>query len=126
MMQHVEPKNICDAIGTKRELLRVGDGIKPRAPDEVGRENVWRELLEKTWPCADFDRDAVWFARRAQARKKFIIVDAPQDGFLLPNTAVPKKLLLSLRIDSHGVFFDCTEFPDKAASKAGTIVSTGN
>jgi hypothetical protein len=29
---------------------------------------------------------------------------------LVPNAAVPEKLLLSLRIDGHCAFFDCTEF----------------
>ena len=126
MVQHVQAENVGDAGRAERELLRVGDCIKPRAPDEVRRENIRRELLEETRPRANFDRDAAWLPRSKEAREKFILVDAPQNGFLLPNAAMPKKLLLSLRIDSHCVFFDCTEFGDNAASKAHQIVSTGN
>jgi hypothetical protein len=75
---------------------------------------------------ADFDRDTAWFSKGAQACEEFIVVDGPQNGFLFPNAAVPKQLLLSLCVDDHGAFFDCTEFGDKGAGKAGTVVSTGN
>ena len=126
MMQHVQAENVCDAGGLKRELLCIGDGVEPRAPYEVRRDNIWRELLEKTGTCADFDRDTVWFSKGEHAREKFIVVDAPQNGFLRPNAAVPEKLLLGLRIDGHGAFFDCTEFGGSRACKARQTVSTGN
>jgi len=125
-MQHIKAENVCDARGAERELLRVGDGVKPRAPDKVCRENVWRELLEKTWTRADFDRGTVWLSRSEQARKKLIIVHAPQNWFLLPNAAVPEKLLLGLRVDGHCAFFDCTYLGGSGACKARAIVSTGN
>src|SRR5580704_13867144 len=125
-MQHVQTENVCDAARAKRKLLRVGDGVEPRTPDEVRRKNLRRGLLEKTGACADFDRDAAWLSKGEQACEEFIVVHVPQDGLLLPNAAVPKKLLLSLRLDGHGAFFDCTEFGDKRAGKAGALVSTGN
>ena len=125
-MQHVQTENVCDAARAKRKLLGVGDGVEPRTPDEVSRKNLWRELLEKTGACADFDRDTAWLSKGEQACEEFIVVDVPQNGFLFPNAAVPKKLLLSLRVDGHGAFFDCTEFGDQGASKARAIVSTGN
>jgi len=125
-MQHVQTENVCDAACAKRKLLGVGDGVEPRTPDEVGRKNPWRGLLEKTGTCADFDRDTARFSKAEQACEEFIVVDVAQDGFLFPNAAVSKKLLLSLRVDGHGAFFDCTEFGGKGASKAGAIVSTGN
>lgn len=109
-MQHVQTENACNAVRAKWKLLRVGNGIEPGTPDEVRRKNVWRELLEKTGTRADLDGKSACFSRGEQARKKFVIVDAPQNGFLLPNAAMPEKLLVSLRIDGHGVFFDCTEF----------------
>jgi hypothetical protein len=109
-MQHVQTENICNAVRSKRELLRVGDGVEPGAPDEVRRENVWRKLFEKTRASADFNGKSAWFSRGEQSREKFVFVDAPQYGFLFPNAAVPEKLLVSLRIDSHCAFFDCTEF----------------
>src|SRR5580700_7798154 len=125
-MHHVQAKNGCDTGGSKGELLCIGDGVEPGTPDEVCRENVWRELFEKTGSGADFDGETVWFSKAEQACEKFIVIDAPQNGFLLPNAAVPAKLLLSLRIDGHSVFFDCTEFGVEAACKACGTVSTGN
>jgi len=109
-MQHVQAENVCNAIRPKWKLLRVGDGVEPGTPDEVGRYYVWSELLEKTWTGANFNRRPVGVSRRKQAPEKFRVVNAPQNGFLLPNAAMPEKLLVSLRIDGHGVFFDCTEF----------------
>jgi hypothetical protein len=52
-----------------------------------------------------------------QARKEFVVVDTPQRGFLIPNAAVPQKLFLSLRVDGHGWFFDCTEFGEAGLEK---------
>lgn len=109
-MQHVQTENVCNTIRAKWKLLRVGNGIEPGTPDEVGRYYVWSELLEKPGTRSDFKREPVWSSRGEQARKKFIVVDAPQNGFLFPDAAMPEKLLVSLRIDSHCVFFDCTEF----------------
>jgi hypothetical protein len=94
----------------KRELLRVGDSVQPRTPDKVCRENVRRKLLKKTWARADFNGKSVWVSRGEQAREKFVVVDAPENGFLFPNAAVPEKLLVSLRVDGHCTFSDCTEF----------------
>src|SRR5208282_779652 len=89
VMQHVQPENVCDAVRSKRKSLRVCNGVEPGTPDEVRRENVRRELLEKTRAGAYFNRDPVWFARGDQAREKFVVVDAPQNGFLFPNAAMP-------------------------------------
>ena len=110
MMQHVQTENVCHAVRAKRELLRVGNGVEPRTPDKIRRDDVWRELFEKTRTGADLNGKSIWFARDEQSREEFVVVDAPQNGFLLPNAAVPKKLLLGLRIDAHFAFFDCTEF----------------
>src|SRR5580698_9955556 len=103
-MQHVQTENVCDAACAKWKLLGVGDGVEPRTPDEVGRQNPWRTLLEKTGTCADFDRDTAGFSKGEQACEELIVVDVAQDGFLFPNAAVLKKLLLSLRVDGHGAF----------------------
>src|ERR1700689_2655324 len=110
MMQHVQTENVCRAARPKRELLSVGNGVEPGAPDKVCRNNVRRELFEKTGASANLNGNSVLFPRGEQSREKFVVVDAPQNGFLFPNAAVPLKLLLSLRIDSHCAFFDCTEF----------------
>jgi hypothetical protein len=104
MMQHVEPENICDAIRSERELLCVGNSVEPGAPDDVCRENLRRELFEKTGSRANFDGEAVRFSEGEQPHEKFIVVDAPQNGFLRPNAAMPEKMLLSLRIDGHCAF----------------------
>jgi hypothetical protein len=109
-MQHVQSENVRNAIRTKWELLRVGDGVEPGTPDEVRRDNIWRELFEKTGTGADLNGKSIWFARGEQSRKKLVVVHAPQNGFLLPNAAVQEKLLVSLRIGGHCAFFDCTEF----------------
>ena len=109
-MQHVQAEDIADAVFSKWEPLRVSDHVEPGATDEVRRKYFWRKLLEKTWTAADLDGDASRFAMRKQPRKKFLAVDAPQNGLLLPNAAVPQKLFLSLRIHGHGAFLDCTEF----------------
>src|SRR5580700_10340099 len=103
-MQHVQTENVGDAPGAKRKLLGVGDGVEPRTPDEVRRKNLRRELLEKTGACTDFDGDTARFSKGEQACEEFIVVDVAQDGFLFPNAAVLKKLLLSLRVDGHGAF----------------------
>ncbi len=105
MMQHVQSENVRDAGVAKRQPLRVGNRVQPRAPHEVSRENIWRELLKKAWTGSDFERKSFWLTERQQTREKFLLVNAPQDGLLLPNAAVPEKLLVSLRIDSHSTFF---------------------
>jgi|SRR5580692_17896 len=104
MMQHVQAENIRDARSSKGKLLRVGDGVEPGTPDEVGRDRVRRELLEKTWTRADFNGNTVWFSKSEQPPEKFLMVDTTQNGFLLPNAAMPEKLFLGLRIDSHCSF----------------------
>src|SRR5690242_9973384 len=109
-MQHVQAEDIADAVLKKRQLLRISDGVEPRAANQVRRNHFRRKLLEKTWTSADLHGDASRFAMRKQPRKKFLAVYAPQNGLLLPNAAVPQKLLLSLRIHGHGAFLDCTEF----------------
>src|SRR5277367_4167477 len=116
-MQHIQAENVCDAVRAKGEFLRVGDGIEPGTPDEVCRENIWRKLFEETGTRADFNGKSVWVSRGEQAREKFIIVDAPQNGFLLPHAAVPEKLLVSLRVDGHCAFSDCTEFDSASDEK---------
>jgi len=103
MMQHVQAENVGYAARPERKLLCVGDGIEPGAPDEVCRDNVWRELFEKTGTSANFNGNSVLFSESEQSREKLVLVDAPQDGFLLPNPAVSEKLLVSLRIDGHCV-----------------------
>ena len=110
MMQHVQAENVGYAARPERKLLCVGDGIEPGAPDEVCRDNVWRELFEKTGTSANFNGNSVLFSESEQSREKLVLVDAPQDGFLLPNPAVPEKLLVSLCVDGHCAFPDCTEF----------------
>jgi len=70
-------------------LLRVGDGVEPGTPDEVRRDNLWHELFEKAGTGADLNGKSIWFARGEQAREKFVVVDAPQNGFLFPNAAMP-------------------------------------
>lgn len=120
-MKHVQSENVRNAIRTKWELLRVGDSIEPRTPDEVRRDDVWRVLFEKTRTGADFNRKSVLFSSSDEAREKFVVVDAPQNGLCLPNAAVPEKLLVSLRIDSHCVFFDCTEFSGGSDEKLGGL-----
>lgn len=126
MVQHIQTENVCDPRSAKGELLRVGDGVEPGTPDEIRRDNVRCELLEETGPAADFDGQTIRSPKGEQPREKLFVVDAPQDGFLFPNAAVPKKLLLGLRIDAHFVFFDCTEFGAGGGSKARATVSTGN
>jgi len=126
VVQHIQAENVCDTRRAKGELLRVGDGVEPRTPNEIRRDNVRCELLEETGPGADFDGETIRFPKGEQPREKLFVVDAPQNGFLLPNAAVAKKLLLGLRIDAHFAFFDCTEFGIGGACKARTIVSTGN
>ena len=120
-MQHVQAENVRDAVRSKRELLRVGDGVEPGTPDEVCRDNVRRKLFKETWARADFNGNPVWVSRGEQSREKFVVVDSPQNGFLLPNAAVPEKLLVSLRIDGHCVFFDCTEFGGSLKEKLAAL-----
>ena len=110
MMEHVQSENVRDTGVAKRKLLRVGNRVQPRAPHDVSRENIWRELLKKTRTGSDLERKSPWLTERQQTREKFLLVNAPQDGLLLPNAAVPEKLLVSLRIDSHSTFFYCTGF----------------
>ena len=55
VMQHVQAENVGNAIRSKRKLLSIGDGVKPRTPDEVRRKNVWRELLKKTGTRSHFN-----------------------------------------------------------------------
>jgi hypothetical protein len=126
VMQHIQAENVSDAVRPKRELLCVGNGVEPGTPDKVRRDNVRRELFEKTGTSANFNGSSVLFSKGEQSREKFVVVDAPQNGFLFPNAAVPLKLLLSLRVDGHCAFFDCTEFGERGASKARAIASTGN
>src|SRR5580704_17249578 len=121
MMQHVQAENVCDAFRSKRELLRVGDGIEPGPPDEVCREDVRRKLLKDTWARTDFNGKSVWVSRGEQAREEFVVVDAPQNGFLLPNAAVPEKLLVSLCVDGHCAFPDCTEFDSVSDEKLAEL-----
>jgi len=110
VMQHIQAENVSDAVRPKRELLCVGNGVEPGTPDKVRRDNVRGELFEKTGTSANLNGNSVLFSKGEQSREKFVVVDAPQNGFLFPNAAVPLKLLLSLRIDVHCGFFDCTEF----------------
>jgi hypothetical protein len=121
MMQHVQPENVGDAVRPKGELLRVGNRIEPGAPDKVRRDNVRRGLFEKTGTSANLNGNSVLFSGGEQSREKLVIVDAPQNGFLLPNAAVPEKLLVSLRIDGHCVFFDCTEFGGSLKGKLAAL-----
>jgi len=104
MVQHIQAENIRDTGSSKRKLLRVGDCVEPRAPYEIRRDNVHRKLLEETGSGPDFNGKTIWFSKGEQSSEKLFVVDAPQDGFMFPNTAVPKKLLLGLRIDGHCVF----------------------
>lgn len=109
-MQHVQAENVSDTVRSKWKLLRVDNGVEPGTPDKVRRNNIRRELFEKAGASTNFDGNSILFSRGEQPREKFVVVDAPQDGFSLPNLAVSEKLLVSLRVDGHCVFFDCTEF----------------
>src|ERR1700751_1143044 len=109
-MNHVQAENICDARALKREFLRIGNRVQPRAPDQIRRNNIRRELFEETRARANFHGEATGLSKRNEAREKFLIINSPQNGFLVPNTAVPLKLLLSLCIYGHCAFFNCTEF----------------
>lgn len=104
VMQHVETENICHTRIAERESLRIRDSIEPWTWNEVGGKDVRCELFEKTRARSNFDRNAARLAKREKARKKLLVVDALQNGLLFPDSAVPEKLLLSLRVISHGVF----------------------
>jgi len=125
-MQHIQPEDIGNAVRAKGKLLRVGNRIQPWAPNQIRRHDPRRKLLEEARPRAYLHGNAVLLSSRQHPRKKFFSINAPQNGFLFPNAAVPQKLLLSLRIDGHCVFFDCTEFNEQGARKARQMVSTGN
>lgn len=98
-------------------MLRVGYGIEPRTPDEIGGEDFRHKLLEKPGTGTHFNADALWFAVGYQSRKEFVAVDTPQRGFSIPDAAVPQKLFLSLFVDGHGWFFDCTGFGEAGLEK---------
>jgi len=61
-------------------------------------------LFKETGTGADFDGKTAGLAKCEESSEKFVRVDAPQDGLLVPDAAVPEKLLLRLRIDGHCVF----------------------
>jgi hypothetical protein len=125
-MQHIQSENISNAVRAEGKLLRIGNSVEPWAPNQIRRHDPRRILFEKARPRPDFHRNAVRLSSRQHPRKKFFSINAPQNGFLLPNAAMPLKLLLSLRIDGHGAFFDCTESRDRASGKARHMVSRGN
>ena len=89
MVKHVQSEHIRNARIAKRKLLRIGDGIEPRAPDQVRRNNVQCDQLKKARASADFNRNAVRLSKRQQTREKLLIVHAPQNGFFFPNAAMP-------------------------------------
>src|SRR5580692_10743747 len=114
-MKYVQTENIRDTRVAEGKFLRIGNRVQPRAPDQVRRNNVRRKLLKKTGAGADLDRRSARFPEREQPREKLLAVNAPQNGLLLPHAAMPEKLLLSLRIDGHGMFLIVLTSPVQAA-----------
>ena len=113
----MRPDRIVTRKPAHYAALRVGDGVEPGAPHQVGRKTVRRRLLEKTGARSDFERWATRLAVGQQSREEFLVVHAPQYGLPLPNSAVTKKLFVGLCVDGHCAFSDCTEFREAGHAK---------
>ena len=101
MMEHIEAKYIRDAGAAKREVLRVGNEVEPRAEDQVGRPDIVRETLEKTRAGARFDGNPSGLALAKHASKKLCVIDPAKEGFLFPDAAMAEELFLSMDVEAH-------------------------